>query len=102
MTNVTRGWGTFCCALLCASVVRAGLSIDVVARRSFFQKNEELARAEDKISPQLFLDPPTETRPGCFWAWLNGSITSERLGGHEKGRHARRRNMGCGRTCRPR
>ncbi len=35
----------------------------------------ELNRTEDRISPALFAAPPVQTRPGCFWAWLNGSIT---------------------------
>ncbi|HOW84589.1 MAG TPA: glycosyl hydrolase [Candidatus Aminicenantes bacterium] len=27
----------------------------------------------------MFADPPVEVRPGCFWAWLNGSITKEQI-----------------------
>ncbi len=37
------------------------------------------ARAEDRLSPSAFADPPVEARPGCFWAWLNGSITREQI-----------------------
>ena len=37
------------------------------------------ARAEDRLSPAAFADPPVEARPGCFWAWLNGSITKEQI-----------------------
>jgi hypothetical protein len=37
------------------------------------------ARAEDRLSPAAFADPPVEARPGCFWDWLNGSITEEQI-----------------------
>lgn len=39
----------------------------------------ELNRSEDRISPELFATPPIHTRPGCFWAWLNGSITPAQI-----------------------
>jgi len=37
------------------------------------------SRADDRLSPALFAAPPLQTRPGCFWAWLNGSITAEQI-----------------------
>ena len=37
------------------------------------------ARSEDRLSPSAFADPPVEARPGCFWDWLNGSITEEQI-----------------------
>ena len=40
---------------------------------------KETARADDRLSPAAFADPPLQTRPGCFWAWLNGSITAEQI-----------------------
>ena len=40
---------------------------------------KETARADDRLSPAAFADPPIQTRPGCFWAWLNGSITAEQV-----------------------
>jgi hypothetical protein len=40
---------------------------------------KEPARADDRLSPAAFVDPPLQARPGCFWAWLNGSITSEQI-----------------------
>ena len=40
---------------------------------------KETARADDRLSPAAFADPPIQTRPGCFWAWLNGSITAEQI-----------------------
>lgn len=39
----------------------------------------EPARADDRLSPAAFADPPLQTRPGCFWAWLNGSIAAEQV-----------------------
>jgi hypothetical protein len=35
-------------------------------------KLAEPARADDRLSPAAFADPPIQNRPGCFWAWLNG------------------------------
>ena len=43
------------------------------------ERREGPARAEDRLSPSAFADPPVEARPGCFWAWLNGSITKEQI-----------------------
>ena len=40
---------------------------------------ERNGRADDRLSPAAFADPPIQTRPGCFWAWLNGSITAEQV-----------------------
>lgn len=28
----------------------------------------------DTISPEAFADPPLESRPGAYWAWLNGTV----------------------------
>ena len=43
------------------------------------EKPKETARADDRLSPSAFADPPVEARPGCFWDWLNGSITKEQI-----------------------
>jgi hypothetical protein len=40
---------------------------------------KEPDRAADRLSPAAFADPPMQTRSGCFWAWLNGSITTEQI-----------------------
>ncbi|MEI7899488.1 MAG: glycosyl hydrolase, partial [bacterium] len=40
---------------------------------------QEPGRAEDRLSPAAFADPPIHARPGAFWAWLNGSITQEQV-----------------------
>jgi len=37
------------------------------------------ARAEDRLSPAAFNEPPPNARPGGFWDWLNGSITKEQI-----------------------
>jgi hypothetical protein len=39
----------------------------------------EPARAGDRLTPGAFVDPPVHVRPGCFWDWLNGSITKEQI-----------------------
>ena len=39
----------------------------------------EPTRAEDRLSPAAFGDPPVHARPGAFWDWLNGSITREQI-----------------------
>lgn len=36
-------------------------------------------RADDRVSPAEFLEPPLHARPGAFWDWLNGSITPEQI-----------------------
>jgi hypothetical protein len=36
-------------------------------------------RAEDRLSPTAFAEPPAHVRPGSFWDWLNGSITKEQI-----------------------
>jgi len=42
-------------------------------------KPTEPTRVEDRISPDAFANPPLQARPGCYWAWLNGSITKEQI-----------------------
>jgi len=42
-------------------------------------KVAEPARANDRLSPSGFAEPPLETRPGCFWDWLNGAMTKEQI-----------------------
>jgi hypothetical protein len=36
---------------------------------------EQPDRAEDRLSPAAFAEPPVNARPGSFWDWLNGSMT---------------------------
>ncbi|MCK7482619.1 MAG: hypothetical protein M0C28_40000 [Candidatus Moduliflexus flocculans] len=57
----------------------APASADPSARRPRLESLQGSARAEDRLSPSAFADPPVEARPGCFWAWLNGSITEEQI-----------------------
>lgn len=40
---------------------------------------QRLPRSEGRLSPSVFSNPPIEARPGCYWAWLNGSITEEQI-----------------------
>lgn len=39
----------------------------------------EPARAEDRLSPAAFTEPPLNARPGSFWDWLNGAISKEQI-----------------------
>ena len=32
------------------------------------------APAANALSPEHFMEPPIEARPGAFWAWLNGNV----------------------------
>jgi hypothetical protein len=43
------------------------------------EKPKETARADDRLSPDDFADPPLQARPGCFWDWLNGTITRDQI-----------------------
>ena len=43
------------------------------------EKMTEPGRADDRLSPAAFADPPVDARPGSFWDWLNGSITKEQI-----------------------
>ncbi len=40
---------------------------------------EQPDRAQDRLSPAAFADPPVNARPGSFWDWLNGSMTKEQI-----------------------
>jgi hypothetical protein len=33
----------------------------------------------DTISPEAFMNPPLEARPGAYWCWLNGHVDHERM-----------------------
>jgi len=33
----------------------------------------------DTISPEAFMNPPLEARPGAYWCWLNGHVDHERI-----------------------
>jgi hypothetical protein len=57
----------------------SGLASAVPSARGFSHELQGPARAGDRLSPSAFADPPIEARPGCFWAWLNGSITEEQI-----------------------
>lgn len=37
------------------------------------------AAALDTISPEAFMNPPLEARPGAYWCWLNGHVDHERM-----------------------
>ena len=53
---------------------------EAVSRSTGFSHHlQGTPRSEDRLSPSAFADPPVEARPGCYWAWLNGSITKEQI-----------------------
>jgi hypothetical protein len=37
------------------------------------------SRANDRLTPSEFAEPPVNARPGSFWSWLNGSVTPEQI-----------------------
>jgi len=41
-------------------------------------KNSKL-KSFDMISPEAFVNPPLEARPGALWCWLNGTVDHERM-----------------------
>ena len=43
------------------------------------EKPTGTAQADARLSPEAFADPPLQARPGCFWDWLNGSITKDQI-----------------------
>lgn len=47
--------------------------------RDFTRELQRQPRSEDRLSPSAFANPPIEARLGCYWAWLNGSITEEQI-----------------------
>lgn len=36
-------------------------------------------RAEDRLSPATFTEPPLNARPRTFWDWLNAVMTQEQI-----------------------
>ena len=37
------------------------------------------AASDDKVSPDAFVNPPLEARPGALWCWLNGYVDHEQM-----------------------
>jgi len=37
------------------------------------------SRSLDTISPEAFINPPLEARPGAYWCWLNGTVDLEQM-----------------------
>jgi len=36
--------------------------------------NDSKLKSFDTISPEAFMNPPLEARPGAYWCWLNGTV----------------------------
>lgn len=76
---------TFLCILplllteFLAALCAADLPSESRNKAAAVEGKPNIARADDRLSPAAFAVPPIPTRPGCFWAWLNGSITAEQI-----------------------
>jgi hypothetical protein len=42
-------------------------------------KAKASSRYDDQLSPVEFANPPVHSRPGSFWDWLNGSMSTEQI-----------------------
>jgi hypothetical protein len=42
-------------------------------------KNEAESNSFNTISPEAFMNPPLEARPGAYWCWLNGHVDHEQI-----------------------
>lgn len=65
--------------LLLTSFAVVGCSLDGASVAGQAMEAEATSRADDRLSPAEFLDPPVQARPGSFWDWLNGSISEEQI-----------------------
>lgn len=76
---------TFLCILplllteFLAALCAADLPSESRNKAAGVEGKPNIVRADDRLSPAAFDDPPLQNRPGCFWAWLNGSITAEQV-----------------------
>jgi hypothetical protein len=61
------------------SLVQIGCSKDEATVASESNLIKTSSRSQDRLSPAAFLDPPVHSRPGSFWDWLNGSISTEQI-----------------------
>ena len=66
-------------ALFLASLVQVGCTQGEAIAASDWDLIENPPRSEDRLSPAEFLDPPVHSRPGSFWDWLNGSMSTEQI-----------------------
>jgi len=68
-------------ALLVTSLIHTGMAQGepITGSEAVMTKTSNRSRAADQLSPAEFANPPVHARPGCFWDWLNGSITKEQI-----------------------
>ena len=69
---MTRSW-RICLTLFAAAVLTLGACGTGGSSRS------RLASDGDRLSEELFFDPPLAARPGVLWAWLNGFVDRDQL-----------------------
>ncbi|MGB2907989.1 MAG: glycosyl hydrolase, partial [Candidatus Aminicenantaceae bacterium] len=41
--------------------------------------NASTSQSFHTISPEAFMNPPLEARPGAYWCWLNGTVDQEQM-----------------------
>ena len=52
---------------------------EIVSAGPVAVKVVDTKRADDRLSPAAFAEPPVHARPGSFWDWLNGAMTKEQI-----------------------
>lgn len=67
--------------LLVAFALQSGHihAAEIVSAAPVAGKVADTKRAEDRLSPAEFAEPPVNARPGSFWDWLNGAMTPEQI-----------------------
>jgi hypothetical protein len=58
--------------ILCAFVGYA--DEDIRPATALGGNNDSKLKSFDTISPEAFINPPMEAKPGAYWCWLNGNV----------------------------
>jgi hypothetical protein len=69
-------------AILILTVLRAFVGCseeDLRPAAALDGNNDSKLKSFDTISPEAFVNPPLEARPGAYWCWLNGTVDHERM-----------------------
>jgi (4-O-methyl)-D-glucuronate---lignin esterase len=62
-----------------ASLVQIGCTKGETIIASDSVETGTSSRSEDRLLLAEFVDPPVHSRPGSFWDWLNGSMSTEQI-----------------------
>ncbi len=65
--------------LLVTCLIQTGVLLADTSGANGVTKEQPLSRADDRLSPAEFANPPVHSRPGSFWDWLNGAMTKEQI-----------------------